>query len=155
LSLAPTPLLFELSFSTSHLNPDTDAARKKLAAGGEPSTWFPPGGLVETAGVTYHVLHLRFKPAWSKTLAGLKLCAYPMDRAEVWHAQSYDIILSWKNTTNDFKLVLRVILLSKRQAVSTSHVFCNPTSKHKELSSHATTTASLLCNKPKNAFTIC
>ena len=33
----------------------------KLATGGEPSTWFPPGGLVETAGVTEHDLYLRFK----------------------------------------------------------------------------------------------
>ena len=31
----------------------------KLAAGGEPSTWFLPGGLVETAGTTSHVLHSR------------------------------------------------------------------------------------------------
>ena len=30
-----------------------------------------------------------------------------MDRAEVLHAARYDIELNWKNTTNDFKLVLR------------------------------------------------
>ena len=34
------------AFSTSHFR----VVNFKLAAGGEPSTWFPPGGLVETAG---------------------------------------------------------------------------------------------------------
>ena len=40
---------------------DTSTIRK-LAAGGEPSTWFPPGGLVETAGTTWHALRPRLKP---------------------------------------------------------------------------------------------
>ena len=45
--------------------------------------------------------------SWSKTLGHPKICAHPMHRAEVLHTASYDIELSWKNTTIDFKLVLR------------------------------------------------
>ena len=41
-----------------------------------------------------------------ETLAGLQLFAQPMDRAEVLHAQSYDISGSWKNTPGENELVL-------------------------------------------------
>ena len=43
-----------------------------------------------------------------ETLTPLKLFAQPMDRAEVLHAQSYDIRGSWKNTPGENKLVLSV-----------------------------------------------
>ena len=36
-----------------------------------------------------------------ETLGRFKLFAQPMDRAEVWHAQSYDISGSWKNTPGE------------------------------------------------------
>ena len=39
--------------STSHF-----LREKVLAAVGEPSTWFPPEGLVETVGTTHHALYL-------------------------------------------------------------------------------------------------
>ena len=41
-----------------------------------------------------------------ETLGRLKLFAQPMDRAEVLHAQSYDISGSWKNTPGENELVL-------------------------------------------------
>ena len=40
-----------------------------------------------------------------ETLAPFKLLTPPMDRAEVLHALSYDIELSWKNSPGKFKLV--------------------------------------------------
>ena len=50
--------------------------------------------------------------SWSKTLNYPKICAHPMDRPEVLHTARYDIELSWKNTTSDFKLVLRWEILT-------------------------------------------
>ena len=41
-----------------------------------------------------------------ETLASFKLFAQPMDRAEVLHAQSYDISGSWKNTPGENDQVL-------------------------------------------------
>ena len=41
-----------------------------------------------------------------KTLVGLQLFAQPMDRAEVAHAQSYDISDRRKNTPGENELVL-------------------------------------------------
>ena len=41
-----------------------------------------------------------------ETLTRLQLFAQPMDRAEVLHAQSYDISGSWKNTPGENELVL-------------------------------------------------
>ena len=41
-----------------------------------------------------------------ETLVPFKLFAQPMDRAEVLHAQSYDISGSWKNTPGENELVL-------------------------------------------------
>ena len=41
-----------------------------------------------------------------ETLVALKLFAQPMDRAEVLHAQSYDISGSWKNTPGENDQVL-------------------------------------------------
>ena len=41
-----------------------------------------------------------------ETLTRLKLFAQAMDRAEVLHAQSYDISGSWKNTPGENELVL-------------------------------------------------
>ena len=41
-----------------------------------------------------------------ETLVWLKLFARPMDRAEVLHAQSYDISGSWKNTPGENDQVL-------------------------------------------------
>ena len=41
-----------------------------------------------------------------ETLSALKLFAQPMDRAEVLHAQSYDISGSWKNTPGENDQVL-------------------------------------------------
>ena len=41
-----------------------------------------------------------------ETLSSLKLFAQPMDRAEVLHAQSYDISGSWKNTPGENDQVL-------------------------------------------------
>ena len=58
--------------------------------------------------------HFSTHGAWSKTLSPPKICAHPMDRAEVLHTASYDIELSWKNTTSDFKLVLRYEILTFR-----------------------------------------
>ena len=40
------------------------------------------------------------------TLGRFELVAQPMDRAEVLHAQSYDISGSWKNTPGENQLVL-------------------------------------------------
>ena len=41
-----------------------------------------------------------------ENLTPLHLFAQPMDRAEVLHAQSYDISGSWKNTPGENELVL-------------------------------------------------
>ena len=83
-----------------------------------------------------------------ETLIPFKLFTRPMDRAELLHVLSYDIELHWKNSPGKFKLVKLIeklispadfthssqpvghptcpgplkILLSKMQAVYTSHV---------------------------------
>ena len=40
-----------------------------------------------------------------ETLMPFKLFPHPMNRAEVLHALSYDIELSWKNTPDKFNFV--------------------------------------------------
>ena len=47
-TLEPPKLIENKFSSTSH---GAGRLRKLLAAGGEPSTRFPPGGIVETAGI--------------------------------------------------------------------------------------------------------
>ena len=42
------------------------AALHELAAGGEPSTWFPPGGLVETADTTSQMLYSQPSPKYQR-----------------------------------------------------------------------------------------
>ena len=56
-----------------------------------------------------------------ETLNWFQLFTQPMDRAEVVHALSYDIELSWKNTPGKFKLV-KLIQKSTFPKISITYV---------------------------------
>ena len=66
----------------------------------------------------------KFSASAMETLNAFKLFAQHMDRAEILHAVSYDIGLSWKNILGEFfklvKLIEKLIFPPK------NHIFIPP-----------------------------